>query len=93
MQYLVRHRTVYNYPDQVAESHHLARLRPLEVGGQRCLKHELRIDPVPAVLVERVDAFGNNFVIFAQQAAYEKLVVEAISLVLISLLEIGAAFD
>lgn len=81
MKYLVRHRTVYHYPEQVAESHHLARLRPLEVGGQQCLSHELTIDPVPEVRVERVDAFGNGFVFFAQQSAYEKLTVEAVSVV------------
>lgn len=81
MQYLVRHRTVYHYPDKVAESHHVARLRPLENGGQRCLSHELVIHPVPAVREERVDAFGNRCVFFAQQAAYEVLTVEAISVV------------
>ncbi len=81
MQYLVRHRTVYHYPERVAESHHMARLRPLEHGGQRCLQHELVIDPVPAVREERVDAFGNLCVFFAQQAAYEVLTVEAVSVV------------
>ena len=79
MKYLVRHRTVYDFADKVAESHHLARLRPLEVAGQRCLTHHLQIEPVPQVRVERVDAFGNVFVFFAQQAAYEKLIVEAVS--------------
>lgn len=81
MQYLVRHRTVYDYPDKVAESHHLARLRPLHDAGQQCLSHELTIDPVPGVRVERVDAFGNAFTFFAQQAAYGKLTVEAVSVV------------
>ena len=79
MKYLVRHRTVYDFADKVAESHHLARLRPLVVAGQRCLTHHLQIEPVPQVRVERVDAFGNVFVFFAQQAAYEKLIVEAVS--------------
>ena len=79
MKYLVRHRTVYDYAEKVATSHHLARLRPLEVAGQRCISHELKIDPVPGVVVERVDAFGNAFVFFAQQAAYMKLAVEAVS--------------
>ncbi len=81
MQYLVRHRTVYHYPDKVAESHHVARLRPMENGGQRCLQHQLAIDPVPAVREERVDAFGNRCVFFAQQAAYGVLTVEAVSVV------------
>lgn len=81
MQYLVRHRTVYDYPEKVAESHHLARLKPLDTGGQRCLSHHLRIDPLPGVRVDRVDAFGNAFVFFAQQAAYDILIVEAVSLV------------
>ncbi|MDB6070105.1 MAG: transglutaminase domain protein [Verrucomicrobiales bacterium] len=81
MQYLVRHRTVYHYPDKVAESHHLARLRPLDDGGQRCLRHVLTIDPAPGVREERQDAFGNPFVFFAQQAAYDVLCVEAVSLV------------
>lgn len=81
MEYLVRHRTVYDYPEKVAESHHMARLRPLEDGRQRCLQHELRIDPVPAVREEREDAFGNRCVFFAQQAAYAVLTVDAVSVV------------
>lgn len=81
MQYEVRHRTVYQYPEQVAESHHLARLRPLTDGTQRCLSHELRIVPEPGAMEERVDAFGNSFTFFALQAAYEKLTVEALSVV------------
>ncbi len=81
MQYLVRHRTVYDYPEKVAESHHLARLRPMDEGGQRCLSHVLTIAPEPGVREERVDAFGNGFVFFAQQAAYGKLTVEAVSVV------------
>ena len=81
MQYLVKHRTVYNYPEKVAESHHLARLRPMDTNGQRCLSHQLSIDPVPGVRADRTDAFGNSFVFFAQQAAYEKLTVEALSVV------------
>jgi hypothetical protein len=81
MHYTVRHRTVYDYPDKVAESHHLARLRPLEDGGQRCLEHTLTITPTPGAREERMDAFGNAFVFFAQQAAYDVLTVEAISVV------------
>lgn len=81
MQYLVRHRTVYDYPEKVAESHHLARLRPREDGGQRCWRHVLRIEPEPGAREERVDAFGNAFTFFAQQAAYEVLWVEALSVV------------
>lgn len=81
MQYLVRHRTVYDYADQVAESHHLARLRPLSDSGQRCLSHELTIKPVPGVREERMDPFGNAFTFFAQQAAYDMLTVEAVSVV------------
>ena len=81
MQYLVRHRTVYDYKRPVVESHHLARLRPLTDAGQRCLSHQLTIDPEPGVREDRVDAFGNAFTFFAQQAAYEKLCVEAVSVV------------
>ena len=79
MQYLVRHRTVYDYPEKVAESQHLARLRPREDGGQRCWRHVLRIEPEPGTREDRVDAFGNGFTFFAQEVAHAVLWVEALS--------------
>ncbi|MES2708923.1 MAG: transglutaminase family protein [Verrucomicrobiota bacterium] len=81
MKYHVRHRTTYKYPEAVSESHHLARLHPRSDSRQQCLSHTLTILPEPAVREERTDAFGNQFTFFALQAAYEVLMVEAISLV------------
>lgn len=81
MLYQLRHLTTYEYPEKVSESHHLARLRPMDDGGQRCLSHAMTIQPEPDVREERKDVFGNWFTFFAQQGSYDVLTVEAVSVV------------
>ena len=81
MRYIVRHRTVYDYSEAVAESHHLARLHPRTFPGQTCLEYRLIVTPPPAVWQEREDAFGNAFTFFAMQAPHDSLTVESESLI------------
>ena len=47
MRYRIRHRTTYRYDSPANLCHNEARLRPLDLPGQRCLKWKLSIDPQP----------------------------------------------
>ncbi len=73
--YAVHHSTVYEYGGDVAHSHHLLHLRPRESAFQRCLEHELLLDPQPSWLQEDVDAFGNPIVRLEYDRSHERLAV------------------
>ena len=47
--YEVVHTTRYTYSEAVSVSHHVARLMPRAFPRQDCLRHELQIEPPPAV--------------------------------------------
>lgn len=57
--YQVRHQTIYAYSGDVVHSHQLLHLTPRESQHQSCLKHSIRIDPLPANCNPDTDAFGN----------------------------------
>lgn len=59
MQYLVRHRTVYHYLQDVSYSCHLAHLIPRETAAQRVSSVALALTPAPAQRFRRQDYFGN----------------------------------
>lgn len=79
MIYRVSHLTEYHYSAPVTLAHHLARMSPRETVNQRFRRHELRIDPKPAVLHGRFDSFGNWGSIFIVQETHQRLLVEATS--------------
>jgi transglutaminase-like putative cysteine protease len=81
VQYEVLHTTEYEYSQAVAVSHHLARLSPRVLPRQALLHHDLEIEPVPAVLTQHTDYFGNAVTFFAMQGAHRRLTVRARSLV------------
>jgi transglutaminase-like putative cysteine protease len=81
MRYDIVHTTQYDYSESVVVSHHMARLRPRDLPHQRCLHHELEIEPAPAVTSSHEDYFGNPVTFFAMQGAHESLVVRARSTV------------
>jgi transglutaminase-like putative cysteine protease len=57
--YLITHRTEYRYSDVVTSSYGRGFLTPRETAHQRCLSHELVIDPEPADRSTSRDAYGN----------------------------------
>lgn len=57
--YWVKHVTEYTYDEPVTKSFSRAMLRPRETPYQRVVEHDVEISPVPSVLEEHVDAFGN----------------------------------
>jgi transglutaminase-like putative cysteine protease len=81
MKYQLIHRTQYIYDGSVTVSHHLARLAPRTLPGQRCPWHELEIHPVPVGRSVHVDAFGNATAYFEIEGKHETLEVIARSLV------------
>jgi transglutaminase-like putative cysteine protease len=77
MRYEVVHTTEYEYSEAVAVSHHIARLRPRTLPEQRCFRHELEIDPTPAVTSTYEDYFGNGVTFFAMQGSHKRLTIRA----------------
>ena len=57
--YRVSHETVYRYSDVVTSSYGRGFLTPRDSARQRCLTHDLRIDPEPADRSTSRDAYGN----------------------------------
>jgi transglutaminase-like putative cysteine protease len=59
MEYLVRHRTVYRYLQDVSYSCHLAHLHLRETPNQHVLVGTVSLKPEPTSLDRRIDFFGN----------------------------------
>lgn len=81
MKYELIHRTRYVYDGVVTVSHHLARLAPRPLPGQRCPWHALTIDPVPVGRGVHADAFGNITTYFELEGSHDELDVTARSFV------------
>ena len=77
MRYTIDHTTIYKYSEEVSVSHHLARLRPRDLSGQRCLRHEQLVAPAPAAQTGHDDYFGNVVTFFAIHEPHEQLEVRA----------------
>ena len=93
VQYEVVHTTEYDYSESVAVSHHLAHLSPRVLPHQRCLHHDLQIEPAPAVMTTHTDYFGNAVTFFAMQGAHKRLTVRARSRVVLQATSVPAPSD
>lgn len=81
MRYKIIHRTRYVYEGVVTVSHHLARLAPRFLPGQRCPWHVLEITPEPVGRSLHNDVYGNETAYFECEGAHGELEVIARSLV------------
>jgi len=81
VRYEVTHNTSYEYDHEVSLAYHLMRLKPREEPRQRCLEHELRIEPLPALTGQRTDYFGNTAGFCTIEGPHKTLAVTARSLV------------
>jgi transglutaminase-like putative cysteine protease len=79
LRYRVVHRTEYEYGLPVELAHNQAHLRPRSGPSQRCLMSELSVEPVPSVLGDRIDYFGNAVTYFALALPDRRLTVTATS--------------
>ncbi len=81
MRLRVIHETAYDYAPPVGTAQHLAYLKPLHDAHQQLLSHRLTVTPAPAQVAEVLDVWGNTRAFFSLQAAHERLVVRADSVV------------
>jgi transglutaminase-like putative cysteine protease len=79
MNYEITHTTTYDYRDTVSVSHHVFRLTPRGLSHQRCLSHEVHIDPPPAVTSPHIDYFGNAVTFVTVEGAHRRLIVKSSS--------------
>lgn len=84
MTYEVTHTTTYNYRDAVSLSHHVLRLSPRGLAHQRCLSHEVHIDPQPAVVEPHFDYFHNAVTFVTIEGAHKRLTVKSTSKVFLT---------
>lgn len=90
MIYRIVHRTAYKYKYPVSVGNHVACLKPRSLPRHRLAQSELRIQPNPATLTERVDYFGNHLCFFTIEEPHDELIVEARSEVIMG--QIGGPF-
>jgi transglutaminase-like putative cysteine protease len=79
--YRIIHRTEYRYSDVVTSSYGRGFLTPRDLARQRCLHHELRIDPEPADRSTGRDGYGNISTYFHVTTAHRALSVTSASVV------------
>ena len=79
MHYKVLHTTRYIYNEPVSLCHNIARLVPRSTSRQTCRRSVISIDPVPDILNEYEDFFGNKVTYFAIQHEHTSLTVTILS--------------
>jgi transglutaminase-like putative cysteine protease len=71
----IAHTTTYDYVTDVSVSQHLLRLTPREYHKQRCLEHQLSIQPEPRRVSRRCDYFGNTTHFAGIETPHNRLVI------------------
>lgn len=79
--YRIQHTTTYSYSSDVTGSYGQFHLRPRDLDWQRCLSHEVRIDPEPADLAQHVDVYGNLKTYFHVLTPHTRLTITGLSTV------------
>lgn len=75
MLYSVDHTTTYRYHEQVSLCHNIAALTPRDTDLQTCRAFNIIISPIPDVLEEHVDFFGNRLYYFVIEQDHASLTV------------------
>jgi transglutaminase-like putative cysteine protease len=75
MLYSVEHTTKYQYHEQVSLCHNIAALTPRNTDKQTCKAFNIIITPLPDVLDEHTDFFGNKLYYFVIEQEHEELTV------------------
>lgn len=81
MMYEITHTTTYQYNQDVALCHNIARLLPRNTDTQTLQKSTLHIVPLPEVMNAYEDFYGNNCLYFAVQEEHSSLRVTVQTLV------------
>lgn len=75
--YQLHHQTTYQYSLPVRLSHQMLHLTPRELAWQRCLSHQVNIQPAPALVRSYEDNFGNVIKAFSLDTDHTSLDVVA----------------
>ena len=75
MLYSVEHTTKYQYHEQVSLCHNIAALAPRNTDKQTCKAFNIIISPLPEILEEHMDFFGNKLYYFVIEQEHEELTV------------------
>jgi transglutaminase-like putative cysteine protease len=75
MLYSVEHTTKYKYHEHVSICHNIAALMPRNTDRQTCKAFNLIISPLPEVLEDHIDFFGNKLYYFVIEQEHEELTV------------------
>jgi transglutaminase-like putative cysteine protease len=75
MLYSVEHTTKYQYHEQVSLCHNIAALTPRNTDKQTCKSFNIIISPLPEILEEHTDFFGNKLYYFVVEQEHEELTV------------------
>jgi len=75
MLYSVEHITKYQYHEQVSLCHNIAALAPRNTDKQTCRALNIIISPLPEILEEHTDFFGNKLYYFVIEQEHEELTV------------------
>jgi transglutaminase-like putative cysteine protease len=75
LHYKVIHTTIYTYYEPVSLCHNIGRLVPRSFDKQVCKNAVVTIDPLPEVMNEYEDFFGNKLMYFAIQQEHKQLTV------------------
>ena len=81
MRLTIEHSTTFEYDQPISEAYTEMRLRPLDVGGQRCLSFMVNTDPRGEVF-QYADRFGNDVRYFDVMSSHTKLRAVSVSQVL-----------
>ena len=79
--YRIQHSTTYDYDAEVTGSYGQFHLRPRDLPWQRCVAHEIKVDPEPTDLYRHEDLYGNTKSYFHVVRQHTRLEVTAISVV------------
>ena len=79
--YRIEHQTTYTYDSDVTGSYGQFHLRPRDLDWQRCVAHEINVDPEPTDLFRHFDLYGNTKSYFHVVRPHTTLKITAISVV------------
>lgn len=84
VRYRIRHRTEYQYSNNVAVCQNQVRMQPVTGGNITCDHSDLTIVPEPTSRAEHIDYFGNRVITFSIESIHKSLTVHVESLVDVS---------
>jgi transglutaminase-like putative cysteine protease/predicted glutamine amidotransferase len=86
--YRVRHTTTYDYGSAVEQSQHFLRLRPVHDSAQQVLAHRVSLEPAGSQDIFE-DVFGNHAMELHLERPFDRMRIEAESLVAVASLSSG----